>query len=355
MKIQTAIGYKFFKDLGEEVEIVRLVKARKYKKGGVPAEVTIEDINGKRSKIRTEVLEKEWTPLEPDGIATISLVTMKDSSGDPVSDVIVSVIKYLNVMVGDKIPFAVCRQNIVDFFNNLVVRTEDESDLLYGISVNQNDCPTNFDFRLLSACNSVEDFDMVNFYREDTVDDILKLVDTTKYDIALQKSYDAFCDNEIKYNGGDVSLMFKKKYKGWCTSVELLLKENNFQYDINEMLGIADIDFDISKYFVKKVLPTNEEVEYTSVTDDLKVWLSHVYKVNMRDVTVLEYNHDINLAEFNNARYFFIRNTDKQLYMVVYTIAGEYKEADMEAEMNKPDFSTEFRLAYYDKYSNPVA
>jgi hypothetical protein len=353
MRLQTAIGYKFFKDLGDEVEIIRLVKARKYKDGALPAEVTIEDVDGNQKKIRCEELEKEWTPLEPDGFATFNIVTMR-SKPENTRDVIVTASKYLNVKLGDTVPFVICRQSILDFFNNLVVSTVDEQDAIFGISVNQNTCPSNFSFPQLTACDSVDYTDTVHFYREDTVEDILKMVNVSKFDDVLQDIYDKACQADLDRGWGDPSIFLKTLYRGWCSKLSVLLNTNNFQADINEMLGIADIDFDITEYIEKKVLPTNEEVEYDTVSDNLKLWLSNVYQTNIKDITVLKYDHDINLAEFNNARYFFIRNTDKQLYMLVYTIEGEYKEADMEAEMNKVDFSDKFRLKFYDKYSTVV-
>ena len=71
------------------------------------------------------------------------------------------------------------------------------------------------------------------------------------------------------------------------------------------------------------------------IDDDMKLWLASIYKLALADITVLEYNHDINLAEFNNARYFLLRDSEKKLYLVVYTLNGEYHQSDLEAAAEK--------------------
>lgn len=337
------VGYKLFKEVGDEIELIRIVNVKKYKDGCLPAEVSVRNEGtGEVSKIRVDSL-KEYTPLEPDGFLTFNIVSLRDSDNKLTKDIIVTASKMLNLKIGDTVPFAVCRQSITDIFYNLLCKTE--SDMMTGLAVNQNNCPTNFDFRYMLACDAITYYEHIHIYRTDTIKDILSMVKNLKFDQVLETLYLA----HIKAVG-DPSLQFKKHHKGWCRNLETLLKENNFQSDINEMLGITDVDFEISKYLMDKTLPNNEI--YVSCVDELKTWLSSIFKINISECTFLEFDHDINLAEFNNSKYLLLRDNTDKLYLVVYTSDGEFLEADLTNEAKKKDFSSEFRLNFYNKYNN---
>lgn len=347
-KISSQTGYKFFKYTDDNhVEIVRLIRVKGYKDGGLPANVTIEKEDGTIEKIRSEKL-KDYVPLEPDGVIMFSTVLMGNSDGDTFKDVVVLGIKFLNMKLGDSVPFVVCRQNIMDIYNNLVVRTDD--DIIYGCSINQNNCPSNYDFRGFLQCDRVVDTVTINIYRTDTLDDILKLVDTSEFDEILENNKATFIKNEMDESDINVTkAMFKKSYKGWCKDLKTLLIENNFICDINEMFGIIDVEFKLEDYIVSRKLPTG--IDYDSVTDEMVMWFSLLYNVPIQEITIFEYNHDINLGDFNDARYFFLRDNTKKLYMLVYTVNGEIKEKDLQELRDKKDFSDEFKLSFYNKYN----
>lgn len=341
------VGYKLFKELEDSVEIIRIIKVKKYKDGGIPAEVTIRDEGtGEVKKVRTDSL-KDYTPLEPDGYLTFNIVNIKDSVGKISKDIIVTASKMLNIKIGDILPFAICRQSITDIFYNLLC--SDESQMIAGLAVNQNNCPANFDFRILLACDNIEYSEHVNIYRSDLLEDILDMIRINRFDEVLK---DMFLVHAKASK--DPSINFKQEDRGWCKNLKTLLKENNFQNDINEMLGITDVDFEISKYTCEKPLFINgeEKGNFTSCTDELRLWLSSIYKINISECTFLEYGHDIDLADFNNARYFLLRDKTHKLYLVVYTCDGEYLESDLDSESQKKDFSSEFRLNFYNKYNH---
>lgn len=345
-KNSSQIGYKFFKKFDDDtVEIIRLIRAKSYKDPtSIPANVIIRKENGSEEKIRSDEL-KEYIPLEPDGVIMISIVEMSATDDSKFKDIIITGIKFLNMRMGDSVPFVVCRQNIVDIYNNLVVRTED--DYIYGCSINQNSCPSNYDFRVFLQCDKVIDTISINIYRNDTLDDILSLINTTKYDEILAENKKTFINNETGIKNVTKAI-FGKSYKGWCKTLEQLLLENNFFSDINEMFGIIDVDFNLKDFIIIRKLPNGEE--YYSVNDEMIWWLSGLYNAPIKEITVLEYNHDINLGDFNNSRYFFIRDNNKILYMLVYTINGEIKEADLIEKVNEMTFSDKLKLSFYNKY-----
>lgn len=344
-RLQSMIGYKFFREVGDEVELIRLVHVKKYKEGN-PAEVTVRDEGtGLTRKIRVDAL-KEYQPLVADGLVTFNIVNVKSEDGNLHKDVIITGSKILNIQIGDTLPYVVCRQSITDVFYNLVCKTDD--DMITGLSINQDDCPANFDFRIMLACDGIGYSENINFYRTDTIDDILGMVKVHKFDAILEDLY----NRHVEASGNPLALM-KKQDKGWCKDLVTLLTENSFQNDLNEMLGITSVDFNIAEFITKKPLPGKEDETYDSITDDFKFWLSNdIFKINIDDVTIIEYGHDINLGDFNDSRYLLLRDNTNTLYLLVYTSEGEFHEVDLQAESEVQDFSTKFRLSFYNKYNN---
>lgn len=344
MKLQAMIGCKLFKvQEDNSVNIIRIMNVKKYKDGGIPSEIHIRDEETKEiKKVRVDSLS-DYTPLEADGLITFSVVNINTPSGKKYKDVVITTSKILDIKIGRVLPFAVCRQNIVDVFYNLLVKTEE--DMIVGLAINQNNCPANYDYGLMLACDSIDYSECINFYRNDTLEDIYEFIKLLKFDTVLFDLYSTHVQHE-----SDPSIMMRKEHKGWCKDLKTLLKENSFQSDINEMLGIADVTFDMKNYIIKTKLPNDIDIE--SVTDDLKAWFSSIYKININDLSIIKYDHDINLAEFNNVKYFMIRDNCKDLYLLVYTENGEYHEKDLEVAADKKDFSTEFKLKFYNKYNH---
>jgi hypothetical protein len=353
MDLQNKVGFKYFKVDDDGVHMLRLVHVkRSWKdKGMNPTEVTVLDYDtNEKRKIRFAELKENYTPLTPDAVATAVIAKVQMPDGSMYKDVFVTADRFNNMKIGDAIgdlqwPFCVCRQSVTDFFHNMAIA--DESEMLVGVSVNQLDCPSNFDYRNMFAASEMDYIDFVNFYMTDTVDDILSMINVKKFDEVLEGLFKDYVKT-IK----DPASVFKKEVGGWCRDLSTLLHENNFQMDLDEMLSILSIDFKLSDYFVEKDLPTAEGVKYISLTDDCAKWLSSIYEENIKDVTVLEYDHDINLGDFKNGRYGLIRDNTNQVYVCLYTTTGEEYVKDLQIDAAKPDFSTTFKLKFYNKYND---
>ncbi len=353
MRLYNMVGYKLFKQREDgSIHMIRIVAVRKPFKikscTKDPSEITIYDYDtDERKKVLVESL-KGYTPLEPDGIAVFSIINIRDSKGVSCKDVVVTGTKFINVKYKvSNMPFVVCRQNITDVFYNLIAK--DENDTLVGMSINQDNCPAQFDFRLMLAADSIVYSDFINFYRVDTLDEILKMVKVNKFDEILS---DLFA-RHINYIGKP-EMMFKNEHGGWCKNLKTLLTQNNFMADINEMLGIIQVDFKLSDYEVAVSKKDNNNiVEYKIARDDLRLWLSSIYKMNISEVAILEFGHDINLADFNDTKYLLIRDITNTLYLAVYTIDGEFYEKDLDEKSKELDFSSKFKLSFEaSKYAN---
>ena len=350
MRLLNMVGYKLFKTREDgTVHIIRIIGMRKpfkiTSKTADPEEMTIYDYELEcKRKVRVSDF-KEYTPLKPDGIFTASIVTVNNGK-EVCRDVVFTGSKFLNVEMGlSTVPYCICRQSITDIFYNLMTQTEDNR--MVGLAVNQDTCPANFDYRQLFMASGISYTDFINFYRTDTLDDILKMVKVNKFNEVLEELYNKHIRASKAY---DYSM--KNEHDGWCRNVKTLLKQNNFQNDLNQMLGITDLGFNIDPYLIDKPVPGKEDLTYKAAREDFKCWLSSIYKININEANFLEYDHDINLGDFNNAKYFLFRDTtNNKLYLCVYTEAGEYFEDDLIAKSKEMDFSTKFKIDFYNKYN----
>ena len=342
MKIENMLGYKIFKEDNDELTMYRIIKMRKPVSGGSPSEVTvIDEFTKEEKKVRVEDL-KGFTPLEPDAYLTFNAVHVL--TGDkPALDVVVTGSKLLNLKIGDTLPYVICRQSVTDIFYNLICTQE--SDMIAGISINQDTCPTNFHFENFLACDGIDKSEYFNYYRTDTVEDILPYIKTNRFNEILNKNYMEHC----KFKK-DTSLAFKKQDGGWCKDLETLLKENAFQSDIDQMLGIIAVDFDLKDYIVNKPLISGKG-EYESLNEELSIWLGATCRVVINDTTVIKYDYDIDLSDFNNTRYVIIRDKNKDVYVIAYTTGDQKLLQDLEEKAQQLDLSDKFRLEFYNKYN----
>lgn len=349
MRIYNMLGQKLFKDLGNgSIHMIRIVGMRKPFKITAatpdPTEIIIYDYDvQQKKKVRVSELS-EYHPLKPDGILTVSAVWVKDERGKITKDVIISATKYLNLELKiSQIPFAACRQSITDIWYNLFIN--DESQMMVGLAVNQNNCPSNFDYRYMFACDNIEYSDFINFYRTDTLEDLYPMMDINKFNTVLSDLYKRHVKATKK-----PELAFRSEDGGWCKDLKTLLSQNNFQYDINEMLDITAVNFTIADFLEEKE-SVDGKVKYPVAREDLKYWLSMQYKENISEAAFVEYDHDINLGDYQKNRYLLLRDNTNKLYLVVYTIEGQFFEADLVEKSKQMDFSTKFKMDFYNKYN----
>jgi hypothetical protein len=337
------VGYKIYKE--NEDGSIHMMRIMKVKRSGKVDDIKVYDYSDDEYKVVDVSTLSDYTPLEPDGVLMASIVKIKND-GKTYRDVIISAAKFLNIKYKLSVmPYAVCRQSINDIFYEAM--TGEESDLV-GLAVNQDDCPQGFDFGLMFAADEVEFNEFVNFYRLDTLEDIYDLIRVSKYDAVLAELY----EDHVKHVNKP-EFLFKKECDGWCKDLKTLLTLNNFQSDINQMLGISEFDINLLDNCIEKEIPDNKDVKYMVANDDLRMWLSYTYKLNMKEVNILEFDHDINLADFNNASYLLIRDNTKKLYLAVYIVEGEYLESDLIAKDKENDFMSKFKFMFSDKkYAN---
>lgn len=337
-KEKSLIGYKFFKNNEDgSFDKIRILKVYNTPDKEM---ATIIDLN---TKIMTDINIqdlKSYTPLKGEGMIMISSV--KTNNQD---DVIVAAYLIDQIQSGKMIPFCVCRQCITDLYYNLLI--QDESDMISGMSMNALNVPQGFDYGFMLLSDKVIRTDTIIIYRDDTIESILDLfkdpLGFDRYDTVLKNNYLEHCKTHPE-------ALFRDEDKGWCKTLKKLLVENNFQSDLDQMFGITTVDFVINDYLEETKVREDSEESYLTINEDLRYWLSYLYKLNINRVYVIPYEYDISFDDLKRSRYFIFRDKENKLYIFVYTIDGEYKEAELEEKDKQLDFSTKFRIHYLDKY-----
>ena len=339
-KISKYLGYKFFINKSEnEVELLRIIKISTYNNI-----VTVRDEDTKSTReIKFDDL-KSYTPLEPVGFVSFAKVGLYDENKRLNFDVIVSLYRLLDVKMNINEPYAICRQSINDFFYDYINNNPEVP--LAGVSCSRDDCPVNLPYYILAACDEVIDFTMVHFYLDDTVDDLLEFINTSKYDKVLNG---LFIDHMRAINPiYNVSGEKRKSHEGWCRDLKTLLLENNFQNDMDTMRNVSSVDFAIDEYLDTKV---EKDIEVSYLKPELLKFISNTFKINIKpNAIAIKFDVDVDLGEFNNLNYVLIRDNKHNTYIISYVVDGEFRESDLvEEELSGLE---KMHMRFYNKYDN---
>lgn len=282
------IGAKFYKynDGEEEPEVIRICKIDEIKKI-----IKVTDNHSNKKQISLDSLENEYRQLSPDGIINISIVKNKN-----VSDVIVSLGRFIHNEHDSNLPYAVCRQLIFDVFGNYAAASKKEYDnrVYTGMSISQDTCPNNVNFKDVLLCDKLVENRSILVYRDDTLDDILDLVVTKKYDSVLRNLKELSKSTDLgTFNPGEIPYGFVESFKE-------LLEVNNFMYDFRKAFHIIEIPH-----------PVDEKSEGLSMANIL--YLENKIKANILETYLIKYTREIDLR------------TIKRDYMLVSSAAEDFK------------------------------
>lgn len=327
-------GKKFFRYLSKEtgevlseyiddktdVDELRVIKIKN------ESEITILKSDGTEQVVCPSfITENEYVELIPHGYLSISNVTgiIKGISYD---DVIVAVYKMEDIFNKIVDPQIVCRQNINDIFYTYL---KDSHKVDYvGASVSKLTCPENIDMKEFMACDALLYNYSIYYYIDDTLDYLMSLINTKKFDKVLNnlflkyaKDYNVYINPKIDYEKDYVSVM------GHCPNLKALLKDNNFTYDFSSMFGITEINIKLEEHLIIN----NDKVlgEYQTIDDDTVMMFSHLFKKNLTNILVIKYDDDIDISEIKGS-FYLLRDESTQLYILSYNIVGEYRQTDLE-------------------------
>jgi len=334
--IRKYLGYRFYKiNDDNSIEKIRLVKIGKFHD-----KVIILNLDTKVEKEVPFNMLKEYTPLEPKGIMVFNRVGLYQDpeKKEVMEDVVITIYRLLDIKMDINEPYAICRQSVNDFFYNTIANNPDHG--IVGVCANRDNTPEEM-MATLAMCDEVYESVMVNFYLDDVLDDILGCIDTTNFDFTLKKLF----NEHLQYK-------YKMKFTtevdnddGWCKTLRALLRENNVITDLDTLRNIIAIDVNLMDFMNKE----NEEVY--SFNKEMSTFFAYTYKLNLNKTMVIKFDYDINFGDFRNNNYCLMRDNTNTLYLVVYTLNGEYLEKELEDQYNQLGIADKIALAIYNKYA----
>lgn len=286
------VGDRFYKqvsdDDSEDFRVVKIKNENTFR---------IKYSNGNMDTISRSTIEKDYVRLIPDGLIAMNIVNVgkaNPNDKEELKDVIVAIYKTEDLDNGVNIPFAVCRQSIEDLFTKQI---NSNPYIQYaGMSMNQNNVPAGCDFIMILACNSIAYSIGCSVYLDDTLEDILSLVNTKKFDEVLSSMHSKIASNVY----------------GYYPTLKELLENNDFMFDFRQ-------SFNIEKVYFPMLINKDD---YTIELEQLET-LENIVHFIMEDPYVIPFSRDIDLDEIKRS-YLLVSDIKDDIYIVIYD-KGDYK------------------------------
>lgn len=290
MNVYIGEKYYYYTEDDDGNDILNIIRILKIFKNQITA-----ILNGTKIQLTTEDLSK-YIKLKPAGYINFAVVELGDKNEDVITMLFKNTLDN-NTEKTKMTPYAVCRQAVADVFANQILR--DDSVFMVGTSVNIDNCPTNTDYNMLLACDKLKYYKIVACYLDDTIDNILQLISTAKFDETLMRLYNKAPTivNQMKVN---------MPVHGFCKNLRELLQANDFDYDFNCAFNIHKI---------------NVEMKFNSNTlqidSDLINLIETIVEKRVFNTYVVKYDNTINLNLIKR-NYVFISDNNNDLYIVAY-------------------------------------
>ena len=318
-QVRSLLGYKFYKMEDGEYKTIRIVGI----KNKDVVKIVREDDYLHIETMNPNDIVNNYTKLISDGLMTFNIVKLfinKYQEGISEDDIIVCLYKTSTMRDNIQEPDVACRQNITDLYYNY--QREDEETEMVGMCMTHATCPANLDYMIMTACDGVEYSIGVNVYIEDNIDIILSMIPNKKLNKVLENGLSKHLKRYNILDNGTIM-----SHNGYCRTIEQLLKENNFQYDFDTVYNVTSLNIDMDD----NIAITKDETdgEYYTLKNDIINQLNNLFKINISNTIVIEYDHDIDLDELKGVKYFIIRDKNNRLFIVNYTENGEFRESDL--------------------------
>ena len=226
---------------------------------------------------------------DTDGKYVTSMLTHEDLKNyrGLKSDYVITV----SVEIGS-IPVIVCRQFVSTELGELT--NDGKIHLGACVSVDSFDKSTINKYAAFMAMDGIVEYSVINGYINDVPEDILKFINIKtelKSSEVLKSIYDKYSD----------------KFSGLSKSVADLLKQNNFWREVDRMLNIVDVNF---------------EIRHNTIEEEQLVVLENYIHHAMLNVDVVEYRKDINPDDIKTD-FLLVRDISSKVYLVNY-VQGKF-------------------------------
>ena len=320
-EVMSMLGAKYYRQLTEdEYEILRVVNIK-----GTNECICLINNKEQVSKSPEDILG-HYTKLIPDGIISFAIVSTRINQAEDrfTDDVLVMARTLANLENNVKAPDLICRQNIVDIFHSMMIGEDTD---YVGTSLLRTEVPANMSMDLFTACDKIDYIVTYNTYITDTPDTFINYMKgkrLSRFDTILDSCMKEYLKAKSIPDTGQLSV------KGHCRTLDVLLKNNNFAYDLDTLYSITPIKESMEDNLVTEHF--EDGLEYKALNSNLTNIFSNVFKMKISKTIVVKYDHDIDLSEFAENTIFLVRDNKDDIYVVRYTTAGEYMESELDMQ-----------------------
>lgn len=326
-QIDTLLGAKMYCIDRGEIEVIRITNIIK----GI---CTIKNLKtGEINKLEPDYILRNYTKLINDGVIVFAIVeTCSDhEKGIMVPDVVI--MGYTAEGFKNNRPDVICRQNIIDIFQNIYNASYKKNDpndkTIVGTSLTRNCVPQGMNMEMLAQCDKITYIATYNTYLTDSVDFIIDEVMSAK----KRRKFDEVLENCLSeyLKATKIPDIGQKHVKGHCRDLKTLIHNNNFGYDFDSIFGITPVKFPFDEKVLQDAQFKNG-LEYKTLTNDFRNIFSNIFKTKINTSVVVKYDHDIDLSEIPEGGYFLIRDSLGDVYVIRYTTNGEFLESELQID-----------------------
>lgn len=298
MKNDVLLGSKWFKyDKDGNLNVVRVIShANRETVSVIDLKQKLEDVQLKhRRKISIDVLEDAYTLLNPDAYVSFNIVDIGNEEKS-IKDVIVSIHRLKDLQKLNNVPYAVCRQNVINTYSTVIMKHS--TDWEVGMTMSIETIPEGIDYNIMTACNKCDKVITVAGYLDDNLEDLLmciKLKDLSEYDRVLVDLYHDHINSipkEFREEACKVPI-----HKGYCRYLKQLLEYTDFMYDYERAFGVANIkDVKFSSDHIIEGDPINGFLVDSETLNKIQ----KAYGFKFINPIFMLFDKDINIDELEN-------------------------------------------------------
>ncbi len=346
-KAITMLGMKFYDPKDLEFVIYRIMNV-----DGMGI-CTCRGTDNSEKKISADDIAKKYTRLTPDGIITFFNVSVQMSEVANVGkeakeekwmdDVIITYRTAQNIKEGFRSPDMVCRQNATDLQYCLL--TNSNSSDFVGFCLTRSDVPANMSMEMLTECDEVKYAINVNTYINDNEDTIMGVLGrkARKFDQTLEAAMKEFMDSKGMIDAD------QKTIRGHCRTLNLLLNNNDFWYNLDQMNGVVRMKGKFEDYADIRKDP--EGREFFTLNSDATNLFSNLFGKRFSRTFIVKFDHDLDLGEIPENSYFLFRDIIGDLYVVRFTLGAEFLQSELESEARAKAFE---EIDIHNKYGKAL-
>lgn len=182
----------------------------------------------------------------------------------------------------------------------------------------------------LTAMNNPTDDKLLNFAEYDKIvmDHSISvyLSDTTKDILELfPKKFLTEVDSTLK----ELTKFNSTNVQGYCSTLEELFNTNDFIANFRSIFNIQQVDYNI--ILGPESYDENGDIVLNSKQ---KKHLEDMLRKNITNITVIEYDHDIDLKNIVDKKHILLSDKSEKIFLITYDVIGNYPvESDIAEAM----------------------